>query len=287
MVGIPGSGKSTYSKKLSEKLNIKVVSSDNIRDDHPEFKQFEVFKELYRLVSVELAEGRDVIIDATNSTVEIRKNIVRQLAPYDIKYDMEAYYFPISYEACYERIVKRNELGIDRYFPLDVLDHYYSSVEAPSREEGYKEIHIIEQVELKDVKEILLKNLVTRNDQGFAFYYGAKNGEVLARNGTRGEISSEKIDFNTNFRLASVSKQFIGYGIYLLIKNGKLTYDTKLNDIFYIGEYAKDITIKNMLNHTSGLIDYESMEHTDRQISDYDVLEFIKKQDHTYFEVGK
>ena len=31
MVGLPGSGKSTYSKKLSKEINAEIVSSDDIR----------------------------------------------------------------------------------------------------------------------------------------------------------------------------------------------------------------------------------------------------------------
>ncbi len=91
------------------------------------------------------------------------------------------------------------------------------------------------------------------------------------------------ISSKTNFRLASVSKQFIGYAIYKLIKENKLSYDTLVNDVLYLGEYAKDITIKNLLTHTSGILDYENMEHSDEQIHDNDVLMFLQKQDHTNF----
>ncbi len=286
MVGIPGSGKSTFARTLSKEKGYKIISSDNIRDQHPEFNQSEVFKELYKEVSDEIKVGRDVILDATNSTKAVRAKIKEQLSVYDITYDLVAYYFPITYDACYKRIEARNSLGIDRYFPLDVLKHYYDNITIVEEDEGYKMVNVLEQTPLNEMKEILLENVVDRCDQGYAFYYRDDRGIVNGVNGIRGENSAEKIDFDTNFRLASVSKQFIGYGIYLLIKNGKLRYDTKLNDIFYVGEYAKDITIKNMLNHTSGLLDYEDMEHTDEQIHDLDVLEFVKKQDHTYFEVG-
>ena len=286
MVGIPGSGKSTFAKELSEKLKIKVVSSDNVRDENKDMPEKDIFGEVYRLVASEIKRGSDVILDATNSTKYIRSLIIERLKPYNITYDLVAYYFPIDYNKCYERIKRRNERGIDRYFPLDVLESYYLKAEVPQVLEGYKMVNIIDQTPLSDVEDVLLKDVKTRSDQGLAFYYSDKRGEVKDQNGIRGENSGEKIDFSTNFRLASVSKQFIAYGIYLLIKKGKLSFDTKLNDIFDVGEYAKDITIKNMLNHTSGLLDYEDMEHTDAQIHDNDVLEFVKKQNRTYFSVG-
>lgn len=41
-----------------------------------------------------------------------------------------------------------------------------------------------------------------------------------------------KIDEHTNFRLASVTKQFTAMAIMLLVHDGKLRYDEKLTEIF-------------------------------------------------------
>ena len=51
LIGIPGSGKSTYSKKvLSSKLdNAILVSSDQTRNDNPELTEDEIWPEIYRL----------------------------------------------------------------------------------------------------------------------------------------------------------------------------------------------------------------------------------------------
>ena len=35
MVGIQGSGKTTFSKKLSEELGIKIISTDEVRKQNP------------------------------------------------------------------------------------------------------------------------------------------------------------------------------------------------------------------------------------------------------------
>ena len=64
----------------------------------------------------------------------------------------------------------------------------------------------------------------------------------------------------TDFRLASFTKQFTAASIMLLVKDGKLHYDDHLTDIFpEFPAYGRPITIRNLLNHTSGLPDYEDI----------------------------
>jgi len=68
------------------------------------------------------------------------------------------------------------------------------------------------------------------------------------------------IDANTNFRLASFTKQFTAAAIMLLARDGKLHYDDHLTDFFpEFPAYGKSISIRNLLNHTSGLPDYEDI----------------------------
>ena len=68
------------------------------------------------------------------------------------------------------------------------------------------------------------------------------------------------IDSHTNFRLASVTKQFTAMAIMLLVHEGKLRFDERLTDVFPdFPEYGRGITIRNLLNHTSGLQDYEDL----------------------------
>ncbi|HKF04699.1 MAG TPA: serine hydrolase domain-containing protein, partial [Candidatus Sulfotelmatobacter sp.] len=72
--------------------------------------------------------------------------------------------------------------------------------------------------------------------------------------------SLRPIDVKTNFRLASFTKQFTATCIMLLVHDGKLHYDDHLTDIFpEFPAYGKSITVRNLLNHTSGLPDYEDI----------------------------
>jgi CubicO group peptidase (beta-lactamase class C family) len=105
-----------------------------------------------------------------------------------------------------------------------------------------------------------------------------------------------RIDPRTNFRLASVTKQFTAMAIMLLVRDGKLHYDDHLTDIFRdFPAYGRSITIRNLLNHTSGLQDYEDLmtgydsnvpEDQLRQIQDSEVLELLKQQKSTKFPPG-
>ena len=286
LVGIPGSGKSTYAKSLEKQKGYIIVSSDTVRNLHPDWEESLIFPEVYRLCSEYLKNGQDIIYDATNITPKVRKRLVTSLEPYNVKYDMIAYYFPIDYETCLKRVETRNEDKNERFFPLDILKSYSENIIAPSLEEGFKEIKVIEQSSLNETFNKLSKNLIINNLQGYAFYYEDERGKIESFQGYESIETKKKITIDSNFRLASVTKQFIGYAIYKLIKEGKLDYNTYINDVLYLGEYAKDIKIINLLNHTSGLKNYEAMEHTDEQISDYDVLEYLRKQDSLYFEVG-
>ena len=64
----------------------------------------------------------------------------------------------------------------------------------------------------------------------------------------------------TNFRLASVSKQFTSAAVMLLVRDGKLRYEDDLTRIFPdFPAYGRAITIHMLLNHTSGLADYEDL----------------------------
>ena len=68
------------------------------------------------------------------------------------------------------------------------------------------------------------------------------------------------IDPETNFRLASFTKQFTAACIMLLAREGRLRYDDHLTDFFpEFPAYGKSITVRNFLNHTSGLLDYEDL----------------------------
>lgn len=60
---------------------------------------------------------------------------------------------------------------------------------------------------------------------------------------------------NSSFRISSMSKQFTAMAIMLLKEAGKLTYNDTIKQYFRSFPYP-DITIRHLLNHTSGLPNY-------------------------------
>lgn len=75
-------------------------------------------------------------------------------------------------------------------------------------------------------------------------------------------ISSKSV-----FNLASVSKPFTALGILMLVEKGILSLDDKLIRFFPEIHYSKNVLIRHLLNHTSGIINY------------YDILRRIDKND--------
>lgn len=61
---------------------------------------------------------------------------------------------------------------------------------------------------------------------------------------------------NTTIELASLSKQFTAIAVMTLVERGKLQLDNTIDEFIPEFEYSQNITIRHLLNHTSGIIDY-------------------------------
>ena len=130
-----------------------------------------------------------------------------------------------------------------------------------------------------------------RSDVPGAAVIVIKNGKVLFKKayGAANLETKSQATSGTNYRLASMTKQFTAMAIMILAERKKLSYESHLTDLLPgFPEYAKAITIRHLLNHTSGLIEYGEVMPKDRvePLSDQDVLELMKLQDHTYFAPG-
>src|SRR3954465_6241993 len=94
----------------------------------------------------------------------------------------------------------------------------------------------------------------------------------------------------TNFRIASVSKQFTATAVMLLLDRGKLALDDPLTKFFPgFPDYGKKITIKHLLTHTSGLPAYEDAipKGTTLQLDDLNVLHLLIDAKQTRFQPGE
>ncbi|TCV93907.1 CubicO group peptidase (beta-lactamase class C family) [Luteibacter rhizovicinus] len=93
----------------------------------------------------------------------------------------------------------------------------------------------------------------------------------------------------TNYRLASVTKQFTAASILLLVQDGRVGLDDPVRRwLPSLPSAADGITIRHLLTHTGGLIDYEDIMAPDTkvQLRDVDVLHLLESTNRTYFQPG-
>jgi len=94
----------------------------------------------------------------------------------------------------------------------------------------------------------------------------------------------------TNFRLASLTKQFIAMAILILVNDSRLSLDDRITKFFpEFPAYGSAITLRHLLNHTSGILDYESLlpDTQSVQVHDKDVLRLLSAVDTVYFKPGE
>jgi predicted kinase len=139
MVGLPGSGKSTY----LQQLGANAISSDAIRllladDATIQTIHAHVFATMRYLLRRRIALGRPVsYVDATHLTVSERAPYVR--IAHALGCDLEAVFFDVPVEVCQER----NRLR-QRVVPEAAIEAMRAKLVPPSLEEGFSRIIIVE-----------------------------------------------------------------------------------------------------------------------------------------------
>lgn len=88
----------------------------------------------------------------------------------------------------------------------------------------------------------------------------SKNGSILFAEGFGFSDMPNQISnaVDTKFQTASAGKVFVAVGIMQLIEAGQLSLDSQLSDLldFPLHQIDRKVTIRQLLNHTSGIPDY-------------------------------
>jgi predicted kinase len=148
LVGLPGSGKSTYITQLQKQKPYAVVSTDDIfeqiaRDadiDYNEAFKTTSFKDVERKMFIHLNQAvnkkQNIIIDQTNMTVKSR---ARKLELVPKEYKKVAVVFNVDSTELQRRLDKR-EKETGKKIPSHVIDSMKTSYQEPSKSEGFNEV---------------------------------------------------------------------------------------------------------------------------------------------------
>ena len=141
MCGLPGSGKSTYTKLyINEHPGTIALSSDSIReelygDESIQGDPAEVFGLMHKRAKEYLSEGKTVMYDATNMSRKDRRGIL-SCCSRQVRKECHIIWAPI--EECIARDAKRT-----RHVGKSVIDYMVKRFQAPYEDEGFDEIKVI------------------------------------------------------------------------------------------------------------------------------------------------
>lgn len=149
MVGLPGSGKSSYIRNILLNKHYVYLSSDDIRTDMFGFEDqthnSEVFDRMQKETVKALLAGFDVIYDATNISKKRRRNIIQLAKEKGAVINAYLICTPISV------ILERNITRVERKIPWDKLVQMIQTIEVPMYYEGFDNIYLIDGEMFDDI----------------------------------------------------------------------------------------------------------------------------------------
>lgn len=161
LVGLPASGKSTYSNKYINDNTYKIHSSDRLReelfeDENIQCDNNKLFAELHNRIKNDLRSGYNVVYDATNINRKLRMSFLQGLNK--IYCYKEAIVFTTPYEQCLI-----NNQNRDRKVHKEVIKRMYLNWNTPILQEGFDEIRLVKFIDIANTN-ILDKMIGFRQD---------------------------------------------------------------------------------------------------------------------------
>lgn len=190
LTGLPGVGKSTFSKNLAKilsknNIDVIVLGSDLIRESFPVWKEkYEEFikKSTYRLIDSAL-KNYWVIVDDTNYYNSMRRDLINIAKKYNKNYAI--IYLKASLDVLIRRNIERGEK-----IPNEVIKKMYEKFDEPGKKYKWDEpFLIIDTTKDIDFNEIA-KKLIEKSKEIPKFY-------VLEENKNKNNNISDKIDKET------------------------------------------------------------------------------------------
>ncbi|WP_374462448.1 serine hydrolase [Chryseobacterium sp.] len=134
-------------------------------------------------------------------------------------------------------------------------------------------------------------NYIEKNNLGVGSVSIFKNGkEIYSKNFGQKNIPGLTYDKNTRYQVGSVTKMITAVLIFRLIEENKLYLNSKLSEFYPEIVNADKITIKNLLEHTSGLGNYlvrNGEVWATEKTSDKEIMDLIITQGECYITKEK
>ncbi|MEJ5055555.1 serine hydrolase domain-containing protein [Sphingobacterium sp. MYb382] len=135
-----------------------------------------------------------------------------------------------------------------------------------------------------------LASLLSEKEPGLSVMVSQNGSPLYIYNRGLAQVEIEKvINTGSRFRMASVSKQVTALAIYQLIEKRRLALSDNLGKWFRnLPAAIQDIQVGQLLNHSSGIYDYEDLIPKDRQIQvmDGDIIDLLQNKNSLYFQPG-
>ncbi len=152
MIGISGSGKSTYANKLRQRI----CSTDRFIDTYAEklgvryneaFDQIQLLgmfgdlnNRFYSEINQAISQGEDFIIDRTNLTVRSREQLIIKIREFadsiGVQVILKGIVFDLNKEVILDRLTQREKME-GKKIPQDVIDKQFKMYEQPTIDEGF------------------------------------------------------------------------------------------------------------------------------------------------------
>ena len=156
--GVPGSGKSYFSRLLRKKKegHVYIISSDALRDmvtgNQRNLSEEELmWKMFYDLARVYSADPRGIVVlDATNRNIEFRINSVKHLRERFDEADLVLFDIP-------KEVVIKQNFERDFPVPVEVLEEYFADFQLPCKEdyEFFKNVFIADGKNDEEIIDLL------------------------------------------------------------------------------------------------------------------------------------
>lgn len=142
MVGLPGAGKSWHARELVRRGDAdEIISSDKIREEllgneNDQSANDKVFKLFYERANKLLSEGKNVMLDATNTTLKSRRKIFSEIK---VPCTKICYVIATPIQRCIEQDSER-----ERNVGEEVIRKFERSFQCPQYFEGFDKIYGVE-----------------------------------------------------------------------------------------------------------------------------------------------